>query len=59
MDLLKQLQGKKTYLVGAVLFIVAGAKAAGLIDPEIADQILTFLGSAGLLTLRAAVAKSQ
>lgn len=59
MGFLKQLQGYKTYLTAVAVFIVGGLQASGKIDDATAQQLLAFLGGLGLITLRAAVAKSQ
>ena len=55
MNLLDGLKGYKTKIVGVIVFAVAGARAVGWIEPELADQILVFLGGAGLLTVRSAI----
>lgn len=59
MNLLKILAGYKTYITAIAVFAVGGLQAAGKIDSEMANQILTFLGGLGLITLRAAVAKAE
>lgn len=58
-DLIKKLQGYKTYLTAVAVFVVGGLQAAGKLDPETAQQLLAFLGGLGLITLRAAVAKAE
>lgn len=57
MNLLKILEGKKTYITAAAVFIVGGLQATGVIEPALANQILTFLGGLGLVTLRTAMTK--
>jgi len=48
------LAGKKTYLVGATAFILAGLQAIGVqVDP----WVFAMLGSIGLYTLRQGVSK--
>jgi hypothetical protein len=53
MQILNYLQGKRTYIIGAIIFILGGLDAIGYAD--IADQIYTLLGGLGLITLRASV----
>ena len=50
------LSGKKTYLIGAIVFVIGGLEALGV---KIPPELLTLLGGLGLLSLRAAVAKLQ
>ena len=60
--LVNALSGKKTYLVGAVTFLVGGIEAvhaAGLIGWSVPGWLYAMLGSLGLLALRAGVAKSS
>jgi hypothetical protein len=49
---------KKTYLVGVLLFALGGIKAMGWIDEGTYQAILAILSGAGMMTLRAAVAKN-
>ena len=57
MQLVKWLQGKKTFLVAIGIAVVVGLQAAGILDTEIANTILGFLGASGLITLRAGLKK--
>lgn len=54
--LFKWLQGKKTYLVVAVTFVVGGLLACGVRIPE---WVWALLGAAGLGSLRAGVEKGR
>ena len=61
-QLLSFLSGKKTYLVGAVTFILGGAEAlsdAGVIDWAMSAWLYAMLGALGLLALRAGVQKAE
>lgn len=46
------LQGKKTYITAAAIFVLAGLQAVGVSIP---DWVYPILGSLGLGALRAAV----
>lgn len=59
MDAIKNfLSGKKTYIIAACMAIVVLAQQAGLITADQGNQLLEVLGVGGVITLRAAVAKS-
>jgi len=59
MDMLKGLlDGKKTYLLSALSFVVGGLWAVGLMDDKTALALLAMSGSAGMAALRAGVTKS-
>jgi len=47
------LRGKKTYLLAFLGAVTYGLQLAGVIDPDLATKILTFLGIGGAATLRA------
>ena len=53
--MLKWLRGKKTYIVAAVAFVMAGLPAAGITIPV---WVVPLLGALGLGTLRAGVGKN-
>lgn len=55
MKLLKLLEGKKTYIVAAVMAVLNLLVAFNAISPEHLTQINTLLGALGLAALRAAV----
>lgn len=59
MDILKGLRGYKTYLTAVAVFVVGGLQASGHLDDATAQQLLTFLGAIGLITIRAAVRKAE
>lgn len=48
------LYGKKTYIIGAVVFILGGLSALGI---QIPTEVYALLGGLGLTTLRAGVGK--
>lgn len=54
MKLVNFLKGKKTYIVGTVVFILGGLQAIGV---EVPAEAFTLLGALGLWTLRAGVSK--
>ena len=49
---------KRSYLVGILMAVLAGLRAAGIINDQIYEAILALLGGAGIMTLRAAVSKN-
>ena len=53
------LKGKKTYLIAALVGIVAVIQQLGYIDESMAGTILAVLGGGGLATLRAGVSDSK
>ena len=50
--------GKKTYIMGTGMGVVAGLFAMGIIDKELSEILLTLLGGGAVLTLREAIGKS-
>ena len=48
------LQGKKTYIVAGITFILGGLTAIGV---EIPSEVIWLLGAAGLGSVRDAIAK--
>lgn len=58
LDLIKFLSGRKTYIVSALALVVVGLWMFGLIDQDAAEKMLATLGVSGVITLRAAIAKS-
>ncbi len=48
-----KLTGYRTYLVGAVIFVLGGLKALGVFDTP--DSVLIMLGAIGGITMRSAV----
>lgn len=58
-DMLKKLEGKKTYIVALVVGIVTALKVAGVIDNDTYLSILGFLGAIGLYTTRDAIKKIE
>ena len=57
--ILNYLQGKKTYIVGLAIAVVVALNHLAVIDAQTGNIILGLLGAGGLITLRAAVAKSE
>jgi hypothetical protein len=54
-DIIKYLEGKKTYIVAAIVFVLGGLQAIGYPVPE---YVYPLLGALGLGTLRAGVSKT-
>jgi hypothetical protein len=52
------LQGKKTYLVAAVMAALAFARGLEWLTPEQFETLMGLAGSIGLMALRAGVTKS-
>jgi len=57
--MIKWLQGKKAYFVGAIGIIVTGLVGTGYIDQKTYEIIVGILGSLGLWALRAGVSKTN
>lgn len=53
------LKGKKTYLVGAAMVVLAGLKAQGYISPDVYVIVEGILMGGGLMALRAGVTKTS
>ncbi len=53
------LSGKKTYLSGGLALVVLGLFLFGVIDQVTAEKAIAALGLAGMISLRAAIAKSD
>ena len=56
-DLIDHLRGKKTYFVAAAMGVLAAAFHLKWIDQHTYETLLGLLASAGLMALRAGVAK--
>lgn len=54
-SIIKFLNGKRTYICAALLFVVGGLEAVELIPQEVAVPLKTFLAAAGLAALRKAL----
>lgn len=55
----KWLQGKKTIITAIAVGGTAAAQSLGYLTPEQSQEILSWLGAAGLLALRSAIAKTE
>ncbi len=55
----KFLQGKKTIITAIAIGGTAAAQSLGYITAEQGQEILSWLGAAGLLALRSAIAKTE
>lgn len=53
MNIIKWLEGKKTYLCALGLFLIYGAEGMGWLSPEVATLLKGFFGAGGLAALRA------
>lgn len=62
MELLKKawafVDGKKSYIIAALLVVLSGLRAEGFISPELYEALLTLLGGLGLAAARHAISKS-
>jgi len=52
--IIKFLSGKKTYIIGTLVFILGGLQALGY---DVPSDVFSFLGGLGLITLRSAIVK--
>lgn len=52
------MSGYKTYFSAAILAILTGLKAAGVIDDVVYQSLMALAGAFGLAALRSAVQKS-
>ena len=52
------LNGKKTYLIAAIAFILGGLQALGVVDGSLVTKIDFILAPLGLAFLRAGVSKN-
>lgn len=57
--ILKFLSGKKSYIIGAAVFVLAGLQAIGKIDEATAQKVMRVLEGAFAFSLRAAIAKGK
>jgi hypothetical protein len=55
MKIIETLKGKKTYILAVIGGIVFTLQILGIIDNEVASQILTFLGLGSIATIRNAI----
>jgi hypothetical protein len=51
------LQGKKTYLVAALVVVIACLHALGALDDELYKTLLALLGAGAIATMRAALGR--
>lgn len=47
------LQGKRTYIIAACIFLLGGAKAVGWVDTNTYEALFAFLGGGAIASLRA------
>lgn len=59
MDLIKKLEGKKTYIVAAVIAVVNLLAVFGVINAEQIESVNLILAALGVSTIRHAVAKTK
>ena len=52
------MSGYRTYIAAAILAILTGLKAAGVIDAALFETLMALAAAFGLASLRAAVQKS-
>lgn len=53
------LKGYKTYIIGALIFIVGGLMAVHIIPKDLGELIIIFLGGLGGIALRAGIKNSM
>lgn len=53
------LQGYKTYIIAALIAILAGLKAMGYIDETTYQTLIALLGAGGLTTVAARISRVQ
>lgn len=53
------LEGYKTYILGALALVTIVAAHFGIVDTDTANTLLAVFGFGGLISLRAAVKKSN
>lgn len=53
------LQGYRSYIIGFLIVVVAGLKALGYINEAVFEALMGFLTGGGILSLRAAISKSN
>lgn len=58
-DIYKLLDGKKTYILAAIIAVLNLLVAFGWLDHEVAETISLLLGGGALATLRSGVTKSK
>jgi len=51
------LDGKKTYILGIAALVTVFGYHFGIVDANLANELLTLFGFGGLITLRAAINK--
>ena len=56
---MKNLEGKRTYLVGFILVVLSGLKAQGYLDQATYDVVFNALVGVGLVTLRMGMQKKK
>lgn len=57
-NLIAFLDGKKTYILAFLALVTIGLFMGGVIDRELAENLLLAFGFGGVITLRAAVSKT-
>ncbi len=58
-QLANNVDGRKTYVIAAVLAIIVVLEYLGIIDASLAESLIALLGAGGLATLRHGVAKGK
>lgn len=59
MSYLKWFEGKKSYIMVFMLFMVGGAEAVGMLDSESANILKTLFGAGALASIRHGVSKAE
>lgn len=49
------LKGYKTYIIGALVFVVGGLMALGIIPKDLGEMIIVFLAGLGAMAMRAGI----
>ena len=58
-ELLKQVDGKKTYIIAGVCAAITFARVVGWISGEELEMLIGLFGSLGLITIRDAIRKLE
>lgn len=55
MGIINFLKGKRTYIIGTLMFLTGGSRALNLIDQHTYETVMGLLGGLGFVAVRAAL----